>query len=248
MNWTAEQVFGSARTAYTERRKILQSCADLSRVTAKEAVLTIMPGTSSSQKTADPNLPFPSLRAQLLGHAQISVGDRAIPDEAWPPRGARNLLFLLLISPRYSLPRDRVLDLLWPESSPEAASNALYKALHALRRVLEPDLRTGRGSSYIATDGDLIRVKPHDGLWVDTVAFEQGLSQAAAQPPEQRRTLLRETLQTMAATCSATTSIPNGSLPGVKRCAAPANGRRSIWLDSTLLPVSRWHRSPYSKR
>ena len=153
-----------------------------------------MSGTSPSRQPAEPNTTLAPLRAQLLGHARISIGDRAIPDEAWPPRGARNLLLLLLISPRFSLPRDRVLDLLWPESTPEAASNALYKALHALRRVLEPDLRTGRGSSYIATDGDLIRVKPHDGLWVDTIAFEQGLSQAAAQPALERRALLREAL------------------------------------------------------
>ena len=149
-----------------------------------------MPGTSSSQKSAEPSpaapaAPCPSPRPR----PDLRRGSRD-PRRSLAARGARNLLFLLLISPRYSLPRDRVLDLLWPESSPEAASNALYKALHALRRVLEPELRTGRGSSYIATDGDLIRVKPHDGLWVDTIAFEQGLSQAAAQPPEQRRTLL----------------------------------------------------------
>ncbi len=153
-----------------------------------------MPGTSPSLNSPESSPALAPLRAHLLGHARIFVGDRAIPDEAWPPRGARNLLFLLLISPRYSVPRDRVLDLLWPESTPEAASNALYKALHALRRVLEPELRTGRGSSYIATDGDLIRVKPHDGLWVDTAAFEHGLSQAAAQPPDQRRSLLGEAL------------------------------------------------------
>lgn len=135
------------------------------------------------------------LRAHLLGQLRIAVGDREIPDAAWPPRGARTLLLLLLISPRHALPRERVLDLLWPESTPDAATNALYKALHALRRVLEPELRTGRGSAYIATEGDLIRIKPHDGLWVDATTFESGLARAAAREADEKRSLLRESLE-----------------------------------------------------
>ncbi len=139
--------------------------------------------------------PFEPLRVHLLGQIRIAIGDRVIPDAAWPPRGARTLLLLLLISPRHTLPRERVLDLLWPESTPHAATNALYKALHALRRVLEPDLRTGRGSAYISTEGDLIRIKPHDGLWVDVTAFESGLSLAASQTQDEKRSLLRESLE-----------------------------------------------------
>src|SRR3712207_2270139 len=91
----------------------------------------------------------PGIRAFLLGHTRIFVGDRPIPDDAWPRRSFRSLLLLLLIAPANRLHRDQVIDQLWPDASAKSALNALYVALHGLRRVLEPDLRTGRDSAYI---------------------------------------------------------------------------------------------------
>ena len=102
--------------------------------------------------TPNPARP-PQLRAHLFGAARIAVGDRQVPDADWPRRTARSLLLLLLLTPGHRLPRDRLLDLLWPEASPESAANALYLALGALRRTLEPGLARGRDSAYVEIRG-----------------------------------------------------------------------------------------------
>src|SRR5918996_6235295 len=81
---------------------------------------------------------IPPLRAYLLGTPRVSVGDRALTEDAWPRRGARTLLFLVLSTPDHRLPREVVLDTLWPDADPAAALNALYISLHVLRRALEP--------------------------------------------------------------------------------------------------------------
>lgn len=57
--------------------------------------------------------PYPvPLRAHLLGSVRLAVGNRVIPDHAWPRRGARALLLLLLATPGHRISRDRVLDFL----------------------------------------------------------------------------------------------------------------------------------------
>lgn len=86
------------------------------------------------------------LRAHLLGSVRLSVGDRSVPDSVWSRRAARSLLLLLLVTPGHRLPRDRVLELLWPNASPDSADQSLRTAVHLLRRVLQPALRSGRDS------------------------------------------------------------------------------------------------------
>lgn len=134
----------------------------------------------------------PPIRANLLGEVRISVGQRIITEEAWTLRSARSLFLVLLITRGHALPRDRVLDILWPAASPELARNTLYKALHTLRRVLEPALSKGRASSYLASRGGLIGILPGVDVWVDTEAFERALDEAALAAPMERRDRLRD--------------------------------------------------------
>jgi len=85
------------------------------RLAVREAASATMPAPTTLPPQGAEADPFEPLRVHLLGQIRIAIGDRVIPDAAWPPRGARTLLLLLLISPRHTLPRERVLDLLWPE-------------------------------------------------------------------------------------------------------------------------------------
>lgn len=134
----------------------------------------------------------PPIKATLLGKVRISVGDRTIDEDAWSLRSARSLLLLLLITPGHAVAKERVLDTLWPESNPEVARNALYKALHLLRRVLEPDLASFRKSSYIETRGATIRISPQAEVWVDLDACETALRESRVADVEERRKRLRQ--------------------------------------------------------
>lgn len=137
------------------------------------------------------NLP-PSIRANLLGRVRLWVGNRLIDEDAWSLRSARSLFLLLLITPGHAMPKERVLDILWPELGPTEARNAMYKALHLLRRVLEPDLTSARNSSYIETRGATIRLSPDVEIWVDAEACQQALHQARVPDIDERRSRLRE--------------------------------------------------------
>jgi predicted ATPase len=136
----------------------------------------------------------PPLRAHLLGPVRLLVGDATIPDQVWSRRAARSLLLLLLVTPDHHLPRDRVLDLLWPNATPESADQALRKAVHLLRRVLQPDLRAGRDSAYLAVSIDVIGLRPGIDLWIDAEAFETAIAAAHSAPLADRRTHLRQAL------------------------------------------------------
>lgn len=136
----------------------------------------------------------PPLRAHLLGEVRLAVGDRVIPEQAWPRRTARTLLLLLLVTPGYRLPRDRVLDLLWPDAAPEVATRGLYQALHALRRVLEPGLRAGRASAYVEAARDAVSLRRDVDIWVDSTSFDAAMARADAAPSSERAAHLRDAL------------------------------------------------------
>jgi predicted ATPase/DNA-binding SARP family transcriptional activator len=132
------------------------------------------------------------IRATLLGKVRISVGDRMIADDVWTLRSARALLLLLLITPGHALSSERVRDILWPEATPEVGRNALYKAIHLLRRVLEPELASARASTYIESRGGTIAIAAHVDVRTDADVFENALRKAAQATDDDRRGALRE--------------------------------------------------------
>jgi len=133
----------------------------------------------------------PPIQATLLGQVRIMVGSRIISEDAWSLQSARSLFLLLLITPGHAIPKERVLDCLWSEASPDVGRNALYKALHLLRRVLEPDLTKGHDSAYIETRGGTIGIMPDVDVWVDIDACEKAIRKAALAEPDERRAPLR---------------------------------------------------------
>lgn len=134
---------------------------------------------------------LPRISACVLGQTQVFVGERTIADHAWRLRSARALLLLLLITPGHALPRDRVLDLIWTEAEPDAALRSFYKALHSLRRVLEPDLDHGRESAYVGARSEVIQLHQAMVGQIDAEEFEQVVRGAASVPSARRPALLR---------------------------------------------------------
>jgi predicted ATPase/DNA-binding SARP family transcriptional activator len=136
-----------------------------------------------------------TIRARLLGPSEIAIGNRLLTNRDWSGRKARSLLLLLLCTRGHQLHREQVLDLLWPEFGADAGSNALYKALHGLRRTMEPDLRTGRSSRYVQTRDDMIGLSDTASIWVDVEQFAQILARAEIAPADERRRHLRNAVE-----------------------------------------------------
>jgi predicted ATPase/DNA-binding SARP family transcriptional activator len=107
----------------------------------------------------------PSLTIQLLGGFAVSIGGRPVPDAAWGLQKARSLVKLLALAPDGRLPRDQVLDRLWPDFAPGAAQNNLYSTLGVARKALAP--------AGLRLRGGLLVIEPPGPLLVDAARFEQ---------------------------------------------------------------------------
>jgi DNA-binding SARP family transcriptional activator/Flp pilus assembly protein TadD len=78
------------------------------------------------------------------------------------------LLALLSVAPRGMLPRDRVMALLWPETSAAHARQLLNAAVHAIRKALGP--------AVLVTEGRVIR-QDLSALLIDVLEFERHVEQ-----------------------------------------------------------------------
>src|SRR5947209_18268615 len=80
----------------------------------------------------------PAVQVFVLGGFKVVVRGQVLPDHAWRRKTARQLFKILLTRPNRRITRDEVIELLWPESDPDAASSNLRSTLFALRHPLEP--------------------------------------------------------------------------------------------------------------
>lgn len=113
-----------------------------------------------------------SLSLYLLGSFRVMVGKRLIQEQEWRLRKALSLVKLLALAPAFRLHREQVLEQLWPALEPEAALNNLHRTLFAARRILEPELRGRKASSYLSFQGDMLCLSLAASPWTDVAAFE----------------------------------------------------------------------------
>ncbi len=73
---------------------------------------------------------------RLLGGFEAWVDGRLVREAEWTHGRARDLVKLLALAPGHRLPRDRVLEELWPQLGADAARANLHKAAHHGRRAL----------------------------------------------------------------------------------------------------------------
>ncbi len=102
------------------------------------------------------------LRLISLGQFQLFRGERLIDDRAWGRRAAKRLFKILIAHRGRLVPREVLIELLWPEVAPDAGGNRLKALVHHLRRVLEPDpaaafqagLSADAPSTFVVREGE----------------------------------------------------------------------------------------------
>ncbi|WP_298990225.1 BTAD domain-containing putative transcriptional regulator [uncultured Pseudokineococcus sp.] len=82
--------------------------------------------------------PLAPVRVECLGAFRVLVRGALVPRGAWGSRKARDLLKLLVAARGRPVPRDVLVDHLWPGEDPRACGPRLSVALSTLRRVLDP--------------------------------------------------------------------------------------------------------------
>jgi DNA-binding SARP family transcriptional activator len=124
---------------------------------------------------------------RILGPVEARAGGRPI---GLGSRKQRLVLAILLLAANRPVPRERLIDLLWPHDPPASATNTLQALVSRLRSALRP---FGPDAPEIVSEGSgyLIRMDP---LAVDAHRFTALCARAAVTDDEQAVTLLDEAL------------------------------------------------------
>lgn len=113
------------------------------------------------------------LSVQTLGAFRVWRGDAEVEAREWQRDKARQLFQLLITGRGRWLQRDEIVDRLWPDLSPDAASRDFKVALSALNKAIEPGRPPDAPFAFIVREGSAYRLRPEADLWLDAAAFEQ---------------------------------------------------------------------------
>jgi SARP family transcriptional regulator, regulator of embCAB operon len=107
-------------------------------------------------------------RIELCGHVVVEVDGRRV-DGDLPGRQGRVLFAYLAVNRLRAVPRDELVEAVWPADAPEAAESALSALLSKLRRALGGERLEGRRALRLRL--------PHDA-WIDVEAAAEALHRA----------------------------------------------------------------------
>ncbi|GAB3432881.1 AfsR/SARP family transcriptional regulator [Flindersiella endophytica] len=111
-------------------------------------------------------------RVYLFGHLRMYRGDQRVQLEASRRKGLHILLWFLL-NPGKPCSADQFVDTLWPEADPDKAISRFDVNMHALKRLLEPELGPREESSFIRRHANRVYTfEPVDQWWTDVADLE----------------------------------------------------------------------------
>ncbi len=120
---------------------------------SRTALGAVSAGRGLARRIADP------VRVHDLGRVQVDVGNRTVSGDTIR-RKVLALLCFLLARPTKTATRDQVVDALWPDQDPSAASNSLNQTVYFLRRVFEPRYVDDVSPGYLRHESDLLWLDP----------------------------------------------------------------------------------------
>jgi DNA-binding SARP family transcriptional activator len=133
-----------------------------------------------SNGDGSPKRAVPQLRVELLGGFRVERVGVVRPASDWQRRTAKTLTKLLATSPRHTLHREQIMDILWPDVEPQSALNSFGKALYAARRALEPELLPRESSAYLRLTDSMVALHT-EHVSIDADHFERSAESALRQ-------------------------------------------------------------------
>ena len=114
-----------------------------------------------------------TVAAYLLGPFRLSIDDLLL--EHLPTGNSGVLLRYFIHRRKRSVPREELMELLWPGVNPETARNRLNVAMSTMRK----ELRRVTDLEIVLFESDRYFLNQSNSLWVDVDAFEGTLAEAA---------------------------------------------------------------------
>ncbi len=129
--------------------------------------------------------PAPGLTVQLLGGFAASRGGVPIPEDAWGRPIVQRLFQYFAIHAGRPVPRDRLLDALWPDRPPARAKGSLRTVYSLLRKALEPFMPPRGPNRYFVVAGETYTFDPGGAAEIDLVRFRARIRAHIAPDPAQ---------------------------------------------------------------
>jgi DNA-binding SARP family transcriptional activator len=120
--------------------------------------------TVEQSPTAEPGAP--RLVIYCLGRFRVYQDDVLIAD--WPSGRGKAILKYMIAEQGRPIPKEVLMDLFWPDASPEAARNNLNVALYGLREAFRA---TRPAFPHLLFEDDHYRLNPAMSIWVDADEF-----------------------------------------------------------------------------
>lgn len=122
---------------------------------------TVPPGDASAVSGANPAVSIPDrveaggrvvpvIVIRTFGGFRVKHGSQGpIEDRQWGGRLPKLLLKAIIVHGLRDIPKEVLIETLWPEADPAASARNFKVTLHRLRKVLQPDLGRGVRSAYV---------------------------------------------------------------------------------------------------
>ncbi|MCZ7676170.1 MAG: winged helix-turn-helix domain-containing protein [Roseovarius sp.] len=161
--------------------------------------------------------PMPQpLHIRMLGRFSVTLNERHIPVETWQRKAAVTVLKILAIRPGHLVPRDRLIEFLWPGIDERRGRDRLKVAVYSLRQLLgHAELVEYAGEAYALRAGAVL---------LDVAVFERLVAEGSATPGRIVRTTRWPASATRSGSIAVITSrrIPtrNGAPKSACACAS----------------------------
>jgi DNA-binding SARP family transcriptional activator/ATP/maltotriose-dependent transcriptional regulator MalT len=96
-------------------------------------------------------------QVRFFGGLEVRTPEGIVPDSRWRKRKARLVFAMLVVRRGQDVPRDLLLEHLWPDMDEERARNNFYVVWNALRSALDPDGSLGERCEYVESRGGICR-------------------------------------------------------------------------------------------
>ena len=142
-------------------------------------------------------LPPPPLYVRLMGDFSLQRGDQIYRTEDFHRPVVARLLQYFALRPGQPIPRDRILEDLWPGGEPEKTAVTFRTVNSHLRSALDPFMRQRGPNRYIVVERDNYRFDPYGVVTSDAQQFSQQVEAAlrGGEPDEAALRALEQVLQ-----------------------------------------------------
>ncbi len=136
------------------------------------AAVSLLGGVVLGEIATPPAVPRTArLEVRCLGAFEVACRGNTIT--RWQSSKSRTVLQYLLVRPGEPVPREVLMEALWPECDPQAAGNNLKAAVHGLRQTLAAILDDGDVQAGILFTQGRYQLSRSVELWLDVDEFEQ---------------------------------------------------------------------------